>query len=191
MSGGEVIFLTHGEVEIDPTVPVPDWGLSAEGQRRHRAFADDAALTGVRAIFSSTERKAVEAAAPAAARLDLPHRQHEDLGENDRSATGYLPPDQFWPMVDRFFGAPDISAEGRETARDAQARITRAVGAVVDAAPEGDVLIVAHGGVGALLRQHLLGTGISRTEGQPHKGGGCWFRFSRAMDGAPSDWRAI
>ncbi len=189
---GRAIFLTHAEVVIDPATPVTEWGLSAEGHRRHAAFAASEALAAVSTVCSSTERRAVDAAAPVAERLGLPLVQHADLGENDRSATGYLPPEAFWPMVDRFFGAPDLSADGWETARAAQHRIVSAVGRVLaQAAAGGDVLIVAHGGVGALLRHHLLGRDIDRTQGQPHPGGGCWFAFDRAMSAGPTDWRII
>jgi broad specificity phosphatase PhoE len=37
----------------------------------------------------------------------------------------------------------------------------------------GDILVAAHGAVGALLRGHLLGAPISRALDQP--GAGCWF----------------
>lgn len=191
MSDG-VIFLTHAEVEIDPEVPVPEWGLSAVGRGRHARFATDPALDGVRSIYASTERKAVEGATAVAEATGLAVTQDQGLGENDRSATGYLPPDEFWPVVEQFFGAPDVSVRGWETARDAQARIVAAVERVLRGAPaEGDVLIVSHGGVGTLLRCHLAGTDITKDNGQPHPGGGCWFTFGRAMDAPASEWSAI
>lgn len=189
---GTVIFLTHAEVEIDPSVPVPDWGLNAAGRARHARFATDPALQGVAAIYASTERKAVEGAATVAEARGLPVQQDEALGENDRSATGYLPPEDFWPVVADFFAAPDVSTRGWETARAAQARIVGAVQKVVATAPAtGDVLIVSHGGVGTLLRCHLAGREITRDEGQPHPGGGCWFDFGRAMDAPATAWSAI
>jgi broad specificity phosphatase PhoE len=188
---GQVIFLTHADVVVDPDVPVPDWGLNETGRARHAAFAYDPALRGVTAVYSSTERKAREGAAPAAAHLGLELQTREALGENDRSATGYLPEAEFWPVVEAFFGQPDVSTRGWETARDAQARIVGAVGAASDAAPEGDTLIVAHGGVGALLRCALLSKEITQDEGQPHPKGGCWFTFPRGRDAAPTDWKAI
>ena len=57
-------------------------------------------------------------------------------------------------------------------------------------APEGDVLIVAHGAVGALLRCHLKRIDITRAEDQP-AGGGCWFATGRALDLPPTDWIRI
>jgi broad specificity phosphatase PhoE len=90
------------------------------------------------------------------------------LGENDRSATGYLPRDQFEAMADEFFGKPEDSIRGLERAIDAQRRIISAVERVIALSdPNGDIAIVSHGGVGTLLLCHLKGLPISRTEDQP------------------------
>ncbi len=186
-----VIYLTHGDVVVDASVPVPEWGLSARGRARHATFAQDSELNTIRSIFSSTERKAVEAAQPVATRLGLPVLQRTSLGENDRSATGYLPESEFWPVVSAFFSEPDRAVRGWERARDAQARIVQAVRDCIAEASMGDVLIVAHGGVGTLLRCYLSDCEISQTAGQPHPGGGCWYEFTRDMQSAPSAWRAI
>lgn len=185
------IFLTHAEVEIDPEVPVPDWGLSTQGRARHADFADDPCLDGVTAIFASAERKAREGAAPVADRLGVEARVRPALGENDRSATGYLPRAEFERTADAFFAAPDRSIRGWERARDAQARIVRAVrSALAEERPDGEVLFVAHGGVGALLRSYLLGREVTRDEDQT-PGGGCWFAFADDLSEPPTPWRRI
>ena len=169
-----LVFLTHPEVVIDPAVPVPRWHLRAEGIAKLRRFAASGALDAVGAVWASTETKAIETAGILAAARGLGVRVREDLGENDRSATGFLPPPEFERMADAFFATPTESIRGWERAVDAQARIVAAVRAVVAAerAP-GDILVAAHGAVGALLRGHLLGAPISRALDQP--GAGCWF----------------
>ncbi|MEL6451177.1 MAG: histidine phosphatase family protein [Pseudomonadota bacterium] len=188
---GSVLFLTHAEVVIDPTVPVPRWGLNDVGRARHAGFAADDALSQVTSIYSSDEQKAVDGAQPVVVQRDLPLHQRADLGENDRSATGFLPPDEFWPVVDQFFDCPDVSVRGWETSRDAQTRIVDAVRAIVAEAPPGDILIVSHGGVSTLLRCHLLGCNITQDAGGPNGGGGNWFAFDRSMTTAPTEWRTI
>ena len=55
-------FITHPEVVIDPFVPVSDWRLSSIGIRRIALMLSQPWVSGVRAVFSSAERKAVEAA---------------------------------------------------------------------------------------------------------------------------------
>ncbi len=186
-----LIYLTHAEVVIDPDTPVPNWGLSAKGLARHRAFSADPALDGVTSVYASTERKAIEGAEPVAARRGLSLRQVPALGENDRSATGFLPPPAFEAMADAFFARPDEAVEGWEPARLAQVRIVTALVtlAALDET-DGDILVVAHGGVGALLRCQLKGIAITRAQDQP-PGGGCWFETDLALSMAPDDWRRI
>ena len=169
-----LVFLTHPEVVIDPAVPVPRWHLRPEGVAKLRRFAASGALAGIGAVWASTEAKAIETAGILAAARGLGVRVREDLGENDRSSTGYLPPAEFERMADAFFANPTESVRGWERAVDVQARILGAVRALVAAetAP-GDILVAAHGAVGALLRGHLLGAPISRALDQPAPG--CWF----------------
>ena len=55
---GLILFITHPEVRVDRSVPVPDWGLSDRGRERMRALT--VPVEHVRAIWSSAERKAVK-----------------------------------------------------------------------------------------------------------------------------------
>ncbi len=174
-----VHFITHPDVLIDPAVPVPDWPLSPRGRARMRAALAAPWVPGIRAIHCSTERKAVDGAQILAGHLGLGFTAHPDLGENDRSATGFLPREEFEATADLFFAHPEASIRGWERAVDAQARIVAAVDRLI--ATPGDIAIVAHGGVGALLLCALLGEGISRVRGQPPTAAG-GFRF--ALDAA-------
>ena len=168
-----VHFITHPEVVIDPAIPVPDWPLSPVGRKRmRRAVLEQPWLRDVRALFSSAERKARDAAAIIAEHLPLRAAVIEGLGENDRSATGYLPRPEFEAVADEFFASPQQAVRGWERAVDAQCRIVAAVERAIALAPaEGDIVIVSHGGVGALLLCHLKGVPIARTEDQPGSSG--------------------
>jgi broad specificity phosphatase PhoE len=174
--GRVVHFVTHPEVAVDPSVPVPQWGLSEHGRARMTALS-----LRVAAIWSSTERKAMEAATILGASLGVSPRALEALGENHRPS--FLPPEVFEATADRFFASPDVSVDGWETARDAQARIVAAVDEVLAESPDGDVAIVAHGGVGTLLLCALRGVEITRALDQPSQGHR--FAFSRGS------WRVI
>ena len=87
-----ILFITHAEVEIDPAVPVTEWGLSGRGRIRHEAFNSFLSELGVAQIYCSAEQKAVDGAAIAARHLGKDYRVLAALHKNDRSATGYLPP---------------------------------------------------------------------------------------------------
>ena len=187
-----VHFITHPEVAIDPAVPVPHWKLSAAGIQRGCLMLARPWVSGVRAVFSSSERKATDLAGMMADHLGLSPIVVAELGENDRSATGYLPKVEFETVADAFFARPDESERGWERAADAQRRIVRAVACVVAMAPsDGDMAIVSHGGVGALLLCHLKAVPISRAEDRPGGGGGNVYRFDAATRELVSGWRRI
>lgn len=187
-----ILFITHAEVVIDPAIPVPQWPLSVNGRSRHHAFNHYGPVAGIRAIYCSEERKAMDAAAilsGATGARPLPVRE---LHENDRAATGYLPQAAFEAMADRFFAEPHNSVCGWERAVDARARIVRCVMRLVAAdTSRGDVAIVAHGGVGALLLGHLLRAPITRRLDQPGRGGGNWFAFHAQSHAVIHGWRDI
>ncbi|PJJ72620.1 broad specificity phosphatase PhoE [Diaminobutyricimonas aerilata] len=181
-------FVTHPEVVIDPAVPVERWGLSDAGRARAGHLPE--VLHGrVDTIISSAERKATETAAILADSLGLTASVDPALGEMDRSATGYLPPEEFEPTVDAFFAHPELSVRGWERALDAQRRIEGAVRAHARAGDDDRVAFVAHGGVGALLLASLTSAPISRSLDQP--GLGSCFRFDARAWRALGSWRRI
>ena len=143
-----VHFITYPEVVIDPSVPVPDWPLSPEGISRMALALNRPWMGNVAAVFCSAERKAIDAAQMIADRFGLSPAVVNELGKNDRSATGYLPKVEFEVVADAFFAHPDKSVRGWERAADAQ-----------------------H------LLCHLKGVPISRTEDQPAGGGGNVYSF--------------
>ena len=185
-------FMTHPQVLIDPSVAVPDWPLSPEGCRRMALALDRPWMRGVSSLFSSTERKATDAAHMIADRFGLSPVIVAELGENDRSATGYLPKAEFEATADLFFAHPTESIRGWERAIDAQHRVVAAIDRVIATAPaRGDLVVVAHGGVGALLLCHLKNVPISRVDDQPSAGGGCVYSFQTETRSLLSGWRLI
>jgi broad specificity phosphatase PhoE len=150
-------------------------------------------VAGIREIWCSTERKARDGADILAGYLKLPVNELAELGENDRSATGFLPPDEFEAVANEFFANPSKSARGWETAVDAQRRIIAAVDRVLAAQTnrEGDIAIVAHGGVGTLLLCRLSGVAIDRRYDQPPNNGGNYFSFDIRTRHPRHGWRPI
>jgi broad specificity phosphatase PhoE len=185
------IFITHPDVAIDPNIPVPDWRLNPVGIARMRAMLAQPWVGGITHVACSLERKACDGAGILAAHLGIQPQHHAGLGENDRPATGYLPKPAFEALADAFFANPDHSMQGWERAVDAQARIVGAVRAVLATAPAGDVAVISHGGVGALLLCHLRHAPISRAADQPPGNGGYFLRFDRLTWRLHADWTLI
>ena len=114
----------------------------------------------------------------------------EAMHENDRSATGFLPPAEFDGIVDRFFAQPLVSVRGWERAAGAQARIADETETVLDRNQGGDVLFVGHGAVGTLLFCHYSKIKISRTHDQP-VGGGNYFSLLKENRRILHPWRRM
>ena len=145
-----------------------------------------------------------------------------ELGEIDRSSTGFLPEAEHAAAARAFFERPDESARGWETAHHARARIVRAVEAILESefflanadSPNSvstgrkadleteflrrtsvsnahDIAIVAHGAVGVLLMQHLLGEPITYSRLQPGRDGGHYFSVDAATRTLRHDWVRI
>ena len=187
---GLIRYLTHPQVEIDPAVPVPSWGLSATGRTRTEMLAKTGSLLGTTQIISSGERKAVETAEIIARKLNIAVEVREAMHENDRSATGFLPASEFEAVADQFFALPTVSIRGWERAIDAQLRIVREVEHVLARGRAGDVLFVGHGAVGTLLFCHYAGFAIDRTYDQPAGGGHC-FTFIKERRRVVHPWRRM
>lgn len=187
-----LIFLTHPEVVIDPDRPITEWPLNPIGRARMERFAGLLAGRTITAVYASTERKARDGAAIVAERLNLPYATHEDLGENDRSSTGFIAPPEFWAVVRDFFGRPHESIRGWERAIDAQTRIVTAVSRILrEDQTSGDIVIVSHGAVGCLLTAHLQTVEIGRESRPQHPGGGCFIVVDRDTFALTQNWRAI
>lgn len=184
-------YVTHPEVRIDPAVPVPAWGLDERGLERTRAMLHQPWIPEVGRIICSAERKALETAAVIASHLDLMPEVRPDTHENDRSATGFLPPDEFESMADAFFAFPDTSVRGWERAVDAQARMLDALADVIraDDPPDHDIVVVGHGGVGTLLLCSLAGEAIDRRHDQG--GSGHYFSYDLAERRLVHPWKAV
>lgn len=182
------VFITHPEVVIDPGVSIDQWELSAVG--RARAQHLPAMLQGqVDRIISSAERKATDTAAALSAGLGILAAVDPALGELDRSATGYLPPEEFETVVELFFAEPEQSIRGWERAVDAQRRIVHTIRRHSNNGHANTTAFVSHGGVGALLRASLTGSPISRSLDQSSLGS--YFTFDPLNWTSLSGWNVL
>lgn len=191
MTGRMLRYLSHPQVQINPEVPVPQWGLSDTGRQRVLAMRRSPTLAATRLIVSSAERKAIETAELISEVLNVPITIIEASHENDRSATGFLPPPEFERVANQFFAQPETSVRGWERAIDAQARIVGVMNSFVAAHNNGDILMVGHGGVGTLLYCHFAGLGISRDHDQKGGGGGCFWAMDIASLSVVHGWRVM
>jgi broad specificity phosphatase PhoE len=182
---GPCYLITHPEVVVDAATPVVAWSLSAAGRARAQRLAAAPWVADLERVVCSAERKARETADVLATARSLPCLVDDALGENDRSATGFLPPAEFEAVADAFFATPEESVRGWEPAVAAQQRVVAAVRRHVADHPHG-VAFVAHGAVGTLLYCDLAGLPVDRRHDQP--GQGSYFAFDGARWAALHSW---
>ena len=72
-------YVTHPQVKIDPSVPVPDWKLSEIGRKRAVIFARLPLLATTSIIVSSAEKKARETAEIISSVVNAPIQICENL----------------------------------------------------------------------------------------------------------------
>ncbi|MEP3196794.1 MAG: histidine phosphatase family protein [Lentilitoribacter sp.] len=187
-------YITHPQVNIDPQIDVPKWGLSNVGKERVTALVQNLKLSERDnhsfTVVSSNEVKAIETATPLVDYFDCKLIIDPRMGENDRSATGFLEPESFEDVANQFFKNPDTSIRGWECARDAQNRIVDRFQSHIAQSPNETMIFVGHGAVGTLLYCHLTGENIDRKFDQSG-GGGNFFKIDTKAKVALSHWQPI
>jgi broad specificity phosphatase PhoE len=185
-----IYFITHPEVAIDPTIPMTEWDLSVIGRQRLEALVAQPWMTTIDALFASTERKARTTAEWIASLRRLSVTYLADLGEKDRSATGFLEPSAYRQLRDAFFAHPARSIQGWERAVDAQARVLQAIEhAVAQTPPNANVAVISHGGVGTLVLNHVQQVQIRKDDLPP--GQGYYFVFAKDSGKLLQHWKPI
>ncbi len=187
-----IIFISHPNVVVSRDVPVPQWPLSELGRSRMKDSLRQPWISEISAVYCSSEQKAIDGAKILAEHLSLDFVAVDELGENDRSSTGFLPPEEFEKVADEFFAKVESSVRGWETASNAQARIINAVTAIAESdRSSGTIAIISHGAVGTLLYCYLAGEAISRRWDQPPNNGGNYYIFQISPKKAFSWWQPI
>lgn len=212
-----IYYISHPDVVKDPAMPVPRWPLSERGRARMAALLARPWVAGLGAVYCSDEQKALDGAAILAGHLGLTPIVVPELGEVDRSSTGWLPEEEHAAAAQLLFARPEESVRGWETAAAAQERIVAAVAAIIQGAraqggggaggkeaagdetfspapllPRAPALaVVAHGAVGTFYLCHLKGVPISMSEAQPGRDGGYYYCFDAATGHLIHGWMRI
>lgn len=157
----KLILIKHASPRVDPDVPSEQWELSDEGRARCIPLAQAVRSHSPAIIVSSSEPKARETAQLLAKELGVDFEEGADLYEHDRSNVPHMPGREFISMMELMFRRPGELLLGDETADEAGDRFEQAVEQVLAAHPAGNVAIVSHGTVIALLlARHGAGRGF-------------------------------
>jgi alpha-ribazole phosphatase len=167
----QLVLVRHGESEGNRDgafaghSPSP---LTPRGRAQAERVAEALAAPPPDAVYVSDLRRALDTAAPLAARLGLALIAREALRERDMGAwVGRAfkdleahEPDEWRRLVDR---DPDHRPPGGESHRACGARVGAALDEILAAHPEGRVVVVSHGVAMHHMLRHLLRVDDPRT----------------------------
>jgi broad specificity phosphatase PhoE len=133
-------LVKHASPVAAPDVPAAQWTLSADGEAEAARLAEGARAWQLRAIWSSTEPKAIGTASIMGSALSLRPTQSGAFDEL-RMPAFIHPPDAFADAVRAIFASPGDSIGGAEAASSAVARFS----AGIDALTDFPACVVSHG----------------------------------------------
>src|SRR5688500_8684089 len=151
----KLILVKHASPKGEEGLPPEKWPLSEEGKAKCEVLARELAPLGPSVVVSSDEMKAEETGRITAERLGVPHHTAPDLHEHDRSNVPQLRSAEFISLIELLFRRPNDLVLGKETAVAALSRFESALDEVVMEQAAGNVAVVSHGTVIALLLEKL------------------------------------
>ena len=147
----KLILIKHAAPLVVPGTPTAKWKLSDKGRESCAPLAEALRAHAPAVVVASEEPKAAETAEIVARRLGVPVETAPGLHEHDRSNVPHMRSGEFISHVELFFRRPTERVLGRESAVQAGDRFESAVNAVLAKHVDGNVAVVAHGTVIALL----------------------------------------
>lgn len=191
-----VHVVSHPEVQVDPAVPVPQWGLSDAGRARLRRLLEFPWARSAVLVASSAETKALQTARPSPRPAVARCTSTRSWGRT--TAAARVSPR---PRGSRRSPTPSSSnpgaacAGGRPRPPPSSASCTPWTacsgerGSCPDPARTTSWVVATHGGVGTLLLCALRGIPVDRRHDQP--GQGSWYRFDTVTGRVAEGWRRI
>lgn len=153
----ELLLIRHGLPErIEGSSGPADPGLTEAGRRQAELLAEYLSSERIEAVYTSPLRRAVETAAPLAARLGLPTAVVDEIAEYDRHSTEYVPIEDLKAEGDPRFYDPGL-LEAVDPPHVFERRVVAALESIVTAHPGGAAAAVCHGGVINVYLATLLG----------------------------------
>jgi broad specificity phosphatase PhoE len=151
----KLILIKHASPQVQADRPPERWPLSDEGQAKCARLAYLVAAYSPSVVVSSEEMKAEETGRIVAEAIGVPHHTAADLHEHDRSNVPQLRSAEFISLMELLFRRPQELVLGKETAVAALSRFESALDEVLIEHPEGNLAVVSHGTVIALLLEKL------------------------------------
>jgi broad specificity phosphatase PhoE len=146
-----LILIKHAAPLVDPAKSSEKWRLSEKGRASCGPLADALRPHDLSVLIASEEPRAKETAEEIGKHLNVPVETAPGLHEHDRSNVPHMRSGEFISHVELMFRKPGERVFGRESADEARERFEAAIEQVLAKHPQGNVGVVSHGTVIALM----------------------------------------
>jgi broad specificity phosphatase PhoE len=158
----KLILVKHARPEVLDEIPSHEWRLSDQGRAACGPLAEALRGHDPAVIVTSDEPKAIETGQLVAEILHKPIETAAGLHEHDRSNVPMMRSGEFLSALAMFFKDRNRLLLGKETAAQALARFERAIESVLQKHDQGNIAMVTHGTVLALVAEkHGAGDGFT------------------------------
>lgn len=154
----EIIFIRHSKTEIDPQVPISNWGLSEEGVELAKRFSTNESVQQLDVLYTSFQTKALETAVLLAKPNGIPIKADNGLTEVS-SFTGPFEPnfEQYEQGVKDYYAKKIERISNGESIDEAVERFNRTLLSIV-AAEQGKnkIGIITHANIVTLFSSQYM-----------------------------------
>lgn len=181
----KLIYISHPAVNIDKTKPPHMWGLSKIGFEEAKTLLQKPFWSEVDIIYSSNEPKATQVASLASEKYNIQWIQEEKLGEADRTATPFMPLEEYMDAIQQCYVKPSENIKGWESHHH---MMERNISALEEIKKENKktIVIIGHGGAGTTIKCYIKGVKLNFSEDP--KRTGCIFIADLDKNFIVQDW---
>ena len=154
-----LLLIKHSEPVADLELKPSEWKLSDRGKRRAGLLAEYLAQRSIGALYSSSEKKAVQTAEIVRASVGLPINVVHDLREHDRENSPVGGAEKWRSLVVESIRRQDETVHGSEPVENARKRFGSAIERLMKPLENHDqiVAVIAHGTVISTFVAEMLG----------------------------------
>jgi len=183
----KLIYITHPSVELDKNKLPHEWGLSEKGFEQAKILIEKPFWQEADVIYSSIEPKAIQVARLASEKYRCPWFQEKDLGEADRTATPFLPLEEYMLAVQEAYLNPDTNIKGWESHHQMMKRNATVLKKIKNNYKNKTIVIIGHGGAGTTIKCYIKG--IEPQFSEDPKQTGCIFIADLDANTIIQDWQ--
>jgi len=182
----KLIYISHPSVNIDQKIPVDQWTLSDKGLYEVQNLLEKELWKEVDVIYSSKETKASTVAKMAANKFSIVHFEEKDLGETDRSSTGFIQSEEYMNVVQEAYANIETGTRGWESHNHMMERNGKVLDKIKELHFNKTIAVVGHGGAGTTIKCYIKRIAPSFHE-DPKKTG-CYFIADLDNGDILQDW---